>query len=105
MLEGEPRTPSSSYFCTNAPISGRSTSIRFSDRGGQVQGGWVGPNSFGINYGSISCGQLSGYFVFCLLLIGGASPSYRYGAKYNVARKLANRNGAIIYAKAGLATF
>ena len=39
------------------------------------------------------------YFVFYLL--GGLRPPYRYGTKYNVARKLAKRNGAIIYAKAG----
>ena len=30
--------------------------------------------NFGINYGSISFGQLSGYIVFCILLIEGASP-------------------------------
>ena len=36
--------------------------------------GGVGPPSFGINYGSISFGQLSGYIVFCILRIGGASP-------------------------------
>ena len=60
----------------------------------------VDPPSFGIDYGSSSFGQLSGYIVFCLL-IGGLRPSYRYGTKYNVARKMAKRNGAIIYAKAG----
>ena len=35
---------------------------------------------------------------------GGGSPPVlycRYDTKYNVARKLAKRNGAIIYAKAG----
>ena len=52
-------------------------------------------------YGSISFDQLSGYIVFCILLMGGLRPPYRYGTKYNVARKLAKRNGAIIYAKAG----
>ena len=36
--------------------------------------GGVGTPIFGINYGSISFGQLSGYIVFCILLIGGASP-------------------------------
>ena len=61
----------------------------------------VDPPSFGINYGSISFGQLSGCIVFCILLIGGLRPPYRYGTKYNVAGKLAKRNGAIIYAKAG----
>ena len=64
----------------------------------------VDPPTFGINYGSISIGQLSGYIAFCILLIGGASPPYGYGTKYtkyNVARKLAKRNGAITYAKAG----
>ena len=61
----------------------------------------VDPPSFGISYGSISFGQLSGYIVFCILLIGVASTPHRYGTKYNVARKLAKRNGAIIYAKAG----
>ena len=38
---------------------------------------------------------------FVIYLEGGVRPLYRYGTKYNVARKLANRNGAIIYAKAG----
>ena len=35
--------------------------------------------NFGINYGSISVGQLSGYIVFCILLIGGAKlrPPYK----------------------------
>ena len=61
----------------------------------------VDPPSFGINYGSISFGQLSGYIVFCILLIGGASPPYRYGTKHDVARKLAKRNVAIMNAKAG----
>ena len=37
--------------------------------------GRVGPPSFGISYGSISFSQLSGYIVFCILLIRGASPS------------------------------
>ena len=36
--------------------------------------GGVGPTNFGISYGSISFDQLSGYIVFCILLIGGASP-------------------------------
>ena len=36
------------------------------------------------------------YFVF--YLYQGLCPSYRYGTRYNVARKLAKRNGAIIYA-------
>ena len=61
----------------------------------------VDPPSYGKNYGSISFGQLSGYIVFCILLIGGLRPPYRYGTNYNVARKLAKRNGAIIFAKAG----
>ena len=39
-------------------------------RGGAKAGG----ANFGINYGSISFGQLSGYIVFCIGLIGGASP-------------------------------
>ena len=34
----------------------------------------VDPPRFGINYGSVSFGQLSGYIVFCILLIVGASP-------------------------------
>ena len=34
----------------------------------------VDPPSFGINYGSISFGQLSDYIVFCILRIGVASP-------------------------------
>ena len=38
--------------------------------GGLWTGG-SGTPSFGINYGSISFGQLSGYIVFCILLIGG----------------------------------
>ena len=67
---------------------------------GPGTGGVVTP-SLGINYGSISFSQLSGHIVFCILLIGVASPPYRYGTKYNVARKLAKRNEAIIYAKAG----
>ena len=49
-------------------------------------------------YGSISFDQLSGYIAFCILLIWGAK--YRHGTKYNVARKLAKSNAAIIYAKA-----
>ena len=40
------------------------------------------------------------YFVFYLWV--GLRPQYRYGTKYNVARKLAKRNGAIIYAKIGV---
>ena len=40
---------------------------------GQEQNG-VDPPSFGISYGSISFGKISGYIVFCILLIGGASP-------------------------------
>ena len=40
---------------------------------GQIQSR-VDPPSFGINYGSVSFGQLSGYIVFCILLIWGASP-------------------------------
>ena len=36
--------------------------------------GRVGPLSFGINYGSISFGQLSGYIVFCTVPILGAKP-------------------------------
>ena len=39
------------------------------------------------------------HFVFYLQ--GGLRPPYRYGTEYNVSRKLAKRNGAIIYAKAG----
>ena len=65
----------------------------------------VDPPSFGINYGSLSFGQLSGHIVFCILLMRGLRPLYRYGTKYNVARKLAKRNGArkfaIIFAKVG----
>ena len=61
----------------------------------------VDPPSFGINCGSISFGQLSGYIVFCILLTWGASHPYRYGTKYNIARNLANRNGATIYAEGG----
>ena len=38
------------------------------------------------------------YFVFYLLYRGGLRPTYRYGTKCNVARKLAKRNGAIINA-------
>ena len=34
------------------------------------------------------------YFVFYLQ--GGLRPPYRYGTKYDAARKLAKRNGAII---------
>ena len=62
----------------------------------------VVPRSFGINYGSISFGQLSAYIVLCILLMDGLRPPYRYGTKYNVARKLAKRNGAITYAKIGV---
>ena len=40
--------------------------------GSRDRGVWH--TNFGINYGSISFGQLSGYIVFCILLIGGASP-------------------------------
>ena len=55
-------------------------------------------------YGSISFDQLSGYIVFCTVPIWGAKPPpYKSTTKYNVARKLAKRNGAIIYAKAGMA--
>ena len=35
---------------------------------------------------------------FAIYIFGGLRPPDRYGAKYNVARKLAKRNGAIIYA-------
>ena len=38
------------------------------------------------------------HFVFYFL--GGLRPQYRYGTKCYVARKLAKRNDAIIYAKA-----
>ena len=61
------------------------------------------PTSFGIIYGSISFAQLSGYIVFCTVPIWGANPPYKYNTKYNVARKLAKRNEAITYAKAGWA--
>ena len=37
---------------------------------------------------------------FAIYIFGGLRLPDRYGAKYNVARKLAKRNGAIIYAKA-----
>ena len=37
---------------------------------------------------------------FVLYLQGVLRPPYKYGAKYNVARKLVKRNAAIIYAKA-----
>ena len=40
--------------------------------------------------------------VFCFLFRGGVCSSYGYGAKYHAARKLAKRNGAIIYAKIGV---
>ena len=39
------------------------------------------------------------FWLHCILYFtyrGGRSPPYRYGTKYNVARKLAKRNGAII---------
>ena len=62
----------------------------------------VDPPSFGINYGSISFGQLSDYIAFCTVP-WRAKPPYALNTKYNVARKLAKRNGAIIYAKAGSA--
>ena len=39
------------------------------------------------------------YFVFYLR--EWLRHPYRYGTKYNVARKLAKRNGSIIYAEAG----
>ena len=45
------------------------------------------------------------FWLHCILPFtyrGGLRPPYRYGTKYNVARKLAKRNGAIIYAKIGL---
>ena len=42
-------------------------------KGGSGDKGVLHTN-FGINYHSISFGQLSGYIVFCILLIGGASP-------------------------------
>ena len=60
----------------------------------------VDPPSFGMDYGSISFGQLPGYIVVCILLVGGgeAPPT---GTVYNVARKLAKRNGAIIYVNTG----
>ena len=44
------------------------------------------------------------YFVFYWYyqyLVGVLRPPCRYGTKYNEVRKLAKRNGAIIYAKAG----
>ena len=64
--------------------------------GSRDRGVWH--TNFGMNYGSIFLDQLSGYIVFCILLI----PLYRYGTKYNIARKFAKRNGAIIYAKIGV---
>ena len=36
---------------------------------------------------------------FALYLYGGRNPPYTYKAKYDVARKLAKKNGAIIYTK------
>ena len=36
--------------------------------------GGVGPPSFGINYATISFGQLSGYIVFCTVPIWEAKP-------------------------------
>ena len=39
------------------------------------------------------------YFVFFLWAV--LRPPSRYGTKYHVARKVAKRNGAITYAKAG----
>ena len=60
----------------------------------------VDPPSFGINYGSISCGQLYGYIVFCTVPILRASPPEKEKTKFNVDRNLAKRNEFIIYAKA-----
>ena len=65
-------------------------SVHQTQMGGSEQGG-VGLPDFGMNYGSIFSGQLSGYVVFCNLLIGGATLWYRYHAKYKVARKLAKQ--------------
>ena len=36
----------------------------------------VGIPSFGIDYGSISSGQLSGFIVFCIFLVGGGFASH-----------------------------
>ena len=47
--------------------------IQSPGKGGLETGG-SGPPSFGINHGSISFGQLSGYIVFCTLPIRGAKP-------------------------------
>ena len=63
----------------------------------------VDPSSFGMNYSSISFDQLSGYIVFCAVPILEAKPPYKLNTKHNVARKLAQRKGTIIYAKAGWA--
>ena len=52
--------------------------VRTAEHSLKYQGGsgnrGVWKSRFGINHGSISFGQLSGYIVFCILLIGGASP-------------------------------
>ena len=57
--------------------------------------------SFGINYDSISLANFPATLYFVFYLKGGLRPPQSYGAKYNVARKLVKRNGAMIYAKAG----
>ena len=43
------------------------------------------------------------YLYLVVYLLWGLRPPYRYGTRCNVARKLAQRNGGIIYGKAGTA--
>ena len=49
------------------------------------------PPRFGINYGSISFDQLSGYIVFCILLIGGASPPIKVRYKIQCSQKVGQK--------------
>ena len=65
-------------FCSSSTIGGSR------DRG-------VWHINFGINYGSISFGQLSGYIVFCILLIGGASPPIYVRYKVQCSQKVGQK--------------
>ena len=72
--------PASAIVCQDPAQANSTVAQQFRGRcvslptigGSRDRGVWH--TNFGINYGSISFGQLSGYIVFCILLIGGASP-------------------------------
>ena len=72
MLEVEPGNSGSETNVVDRPDHETVVWVTFWEDGGPDPRG--GPTSFGINYGSISCGQLSGYIVFCTVPIWWAKP-------------------------------